>query len=69
MKITLGPDNVKAETSKAVREILRQYMIHDHQSEPYYQNQNYAERRIQEVKAMVATLMDRTGTDRGQALP
>ena len=58
----LFSDNAKAQTSKAVADILGQYKIYDMQSEPYQQNQNYADRRIQEVKSMTNTLMDRTGS-------
>ena len=58
----LFSDNAKAQTSKAVADILQQYNIYDMQSEPYQQNQNFAERRIQEVKSMTTTLMDRTGS-------
>jgi len=55
-------DNAKAELSSAVKNILRQFQITAHQSEPYYQNQNPAERRIQFVKSLVRTLMDQTGS-------
>jgi hypothetical protein len=55
-------DNAKAEISSSVKEILRMYSIGDFQSEPYQQNQNPAERRIQDIKAMSNTIMDRTGT-------
>jgi hypothetical protein len=54
--------NTKAQTSKAVADILQQYNIYDMQSEPYQQNQNFAERRIQEVKSMTNTLMSCTGS-------
>ena len=46
----LMSDNAKTQIGKKVTEILRNYHIADHQSEPYYQNQNSAERRIQEIK-------------------
>ena len=46
----------------AVKQILIMYAIKDRQSEPEYQNQNPAERRIQEVKKMNDAVMDRTGT-------
>ena len=58
----LFSDNAKAETSHRVKDILRQYNIADFQSEPYYEHQNLAERRIQDVKSMCNTIMDRTGT-------
>jgi hypothetical protein len=48
--IGLFSDNAKSELSRAVKDILRMYCIKDAQSEPGYQNQNYAERRIQDVK-------------------
>ena len=35
------------------------YAIKDQQSEPYHQHQNYAERRIQEVKNTSTIIMDR----------
>ena len=57
----LFSDNAKAETSNAVRDILRQYNMRDLQSEPHQQNQNPAERRIQEVKSVTNTLLDRSG--------
>ena len=58
----LFSDNAKALTSHAVKDIMRQYCIMDYQSEPMTQWQNRAERRIQYVKRMTTTLMDRTGT-------
>ena len=58
----LFSDNAKAQTSKAVHQILRMYAIDDFQCEPHHQHQNPAERRIQDVKKMTNTLMDRTGT-------
>ena len=58
----LFSDNAKSETSHAVKNILRLYNIYDLQSEPHYQNQNYAERRIQELKQTTNVLMDRTNT-------
>ena len=58
----LFSDNAKVQTSYAVQDILRQYNINDMQSEPEMQHQNPAERRIQEVKSMTNTLMDRSGS-------
>ena len=55
-------DNAKAATSKAIKEILNWYKIRDWQSEPEYQNQNPAERRIGDIKRMVDSIMARTGT-------
>jgi len=54
-------DNAKVEIGRTVQDILRYYMIKDHQSEPQFQHQNYAERRIQELKRMLNTILDRTG--------
>jgi hypothetical protein len=54
-------DNAKVEIGKTVQDILRYYVIKDHQSEPNFQHQNYAERRIQELKRMLNTILDRTG--------
>jgi Reverse transcriptase (RNA-dependent DNA polymerase) len=58
----LFSDNAKAQIGHAVQEILRMYAIKDFQCEPYHQHQNYAERRIQEVKKLSNQLMDRTNT-------
>ena len=57
----LMSDNAPEQISDQVHQILRQYNIKDMQSEPYQQNQNPAERRIQEVKAMTTVVMDRSG--------
>jgi hypothetical protein len=54
-------DNAKVEIGRAVQDILRYYAIKDHQSETQFQHQNYAERRIQELKRMLNTILDRTG--------
>eukprot|EP00957_Ditylum_brightwellii_P140999 10741979-Ditylum_brightwellii.AAC.1 len=48
----LFSDNDKAQTSMAIKDILCQYNIDGMQSEPHQQNQNPAERLIQEVKAL-----------------
>jgi hypothetical protein len=45
-----------------VKNIQRMYCIKDAQNEPLYQNQNFAERRIQDVKRLTNSIMDRTGT-------
>ena len=58
----LKSDNAKAILGDATQEILRQYCIGSKYSEPHQQNQNPAERRIQDVKADTNKLMDRTGT-------
>eukprot|EP00957_Ditylum_brightwellii_P189043 14391079-Ditylum_brightwellii.AAC.1 len=44
----LFSDNAKAQTSLAIKDILRQYNIDDMQSKLHQQNQNPAERCIQE---------------------
>ena len=58
----LFSDNAKEQTSAAVKSIERMYCIKDYQCEPHHQHQNFAERRIQDVKRLVNTIMDRTGT-------
>jgi hypothetical protein len=55
-------DNSKVQIGAKVHSLLHYSTIKDHQSEPYYQNQKYAERRIQEIKRFCNTIMDRTGT-------
>jgi hypothetical protein len=57
----LKSDNAKSEMLNAVKQIQRMYCIDDKQSEPYYQHQNYAERKIQDVKRTSNAIMDRTG--------
>ena len=57
----LFSDNAKAQIGRAVQEILRMYAIKDFQCEPHHQNQNLAERRIQEVKKLSNQMLDRTG--------
>ncbi len=54
-------DSAKVETSKQIKDILRIYAIKDMQSEPNHQHQNYAERRIQEVKNTSTVFMDKVG--------
>jgi hypothetical protein len=54
-------DNAKAEIHGKSKELLRMYNVDDHQSEPAYQHQNPAERKIQDVKRMMNSVMDRTG--------
>jgi hypothetical protein len=63
--IGLFSDNAKSELSRAVKDILRMYCIKDAQSEPGYQNQNYAERRIQDVKRITNSVMDRVSCPSG----
>ena len=62
-----APNNIKSDCAKAAMskvfsEILRHYRIGQYFSEPKQQNQNPAERRIQDVKNRFETVMDRTGT-------
>ena len=54
-------DRAQDEISNKVQDILRNYMISDWQSEPYYQHQNPCERQYQNIKRMANTLLDRTG--------
>ena len=49
----LFSDNAKTQISNKVIDILRHYHIKQHRSEPYYQHQNLAERRIQDCKHLV----------------
>ena len=58
----LFSDNAKTQTGFKVHDILRLYKIKDFQSEPHQQNQNYAERRIGELKDHINQVMDRTNT-------
>ena len=58
---SLCSDNAKEETSTLVQDILKMYMIRDSQSEPHYQHQNPAERRIQDIKRMTSSIMDHVG--------
>jgi len=54
-------DNAKAEISKKVQDILRHFYMKQYRSEPHQQNQNPAERRIQDMKKHTNMLLDRTG--------
>ena len=58
----LFSDNAKEEIGLKVQDILRHYNIKQNMCEPHYQNQNYAERRIQDIKKITNTIMERTGT-------
>ena len=58
-------DNAKVAIGAKAQAILRSYVIGDYQSEPHYQNQNPAERRIQDIKVMLNAVMSRTGTPCG----
>ena len=57
----LKSDNAKSDTSFAMKDIFRMYLIKDKQSEPHYQHQNPIERCIQDVKRMIKGIMDHTG--------
>ena len=54
-------DSAQLEISNKVKDILRNLMISDWQSEPHQQHQNPAEQRYQDVKRLANTLLDRTG--------
>ena len=58
----LFSDNAKAQISKQVQDILRHFTIAHYRSEPHQQNQNPAERRIQDIKKHTNILLDRTGS-------
>ena len=58
----LVSDRAQVEISGRVKDILRNLIIGDWQSEPHQQHQNPAERKYQDVKRMANTLMDRTGS-------
>ena len=54
-------DRAKAEISARVRELLRAFQIKDWQSEPHHQNQNIAERYIQELKKYCNWVLNTSG--------
>ena len=54
-------DNSKMQTSNAWKDVLRHYNISQTTTEPYHPQQNYAERRIQDVKALTKQMLDRAG--------
>ena len=54
-------DCAKVEISEKVKDVLCYLFIQDWQSEPYYQHQNPAEQRYQDLKRMANRIMDRTG--------
>ena len=54
-------DSAQVEISNKVQGILRALFISAWQSEPHQQQQNYAERRYQTVKACANRIMDRSG--------
>ena len=51
----------KADVSLAVKDYLQWLLIDGWQSEPHQQNQNFAERRYQDVKRLAYKILDRTG--------
>ena len=55
-------DSAQSEISKRILDILRTLCIPSWQSEPHQQHQNPCERRIQDVKRMTNTLLDRSGS-------
>ena len=59
---TMMSDNAKMQTSRAWMAILRKYNINLHTTEAHNPQQNYAERRIQEVKKIANRVMDHTNT-------
>ena len=59
--VRLKSDNAKSELHGRAKDILRLCGIDDAQSEPHYQHQNQAERKIQDVKRAMNNTMDRTG--------
>eukprot|EP00985_Skeletonema_marinoi_P001502 scaffold594_cov173-Skeletonema_marinoi.AAC.1 len=54
-------DRAQSEISRRVKDILRNLFIRDWQSEPHHQNQNIAERYIQELKRHANFIRNRTG--------
>ena len=54
-------DRASVEIGKKVLDILRTLVISNWQSEPYQQNQNYAENRFQTLQRAGNRVMDRTG--------
>jgi hypothetical protein len=54
-------DGAKAEMSDRVKDILRALVISDWQSEPYHQNQNFAENRYATIKAATNRVLNRSG--------
>jgi hypothetical protein len=54
-------DRAQVEINGRALEFLRVYGISSWQSEPHQQQQNYVERKIQQLKQMTNVIMDRTG--------
>ena len=59
--VGLKSNNAKSELHGCTKDIPHLYSIDDAQSEPQYQHQNEAERKIQDVKHTMNNAMDRTG--------
>ena len=57
----LFTDGARAEISLAVQDILRTYCVDHAMSEPHYQHQNPAERRIQDLQAATKAILSITG--------
>eukprot|EP00984_Skeletonema_dohrnii_P035619 scaffold35616_cov172-Skeletonema_dohrnii-CCMP3373.AAC.1 len=57
----LFSDRARAEISQRIKDLLRHYRIRDHQSEPYYQQQNIGERFIQELKKLANRVRNTSG--------
>jgi hypothetical protein len=58
----LFSDNAKVQIGACVRGVLRLYKIKDFQCETEHQNQNFAERKVGDVKCLSSAIMDRAGT-------
>ena len=54
-------DRAKAETSKKIKDIMRNYHIDDWQSEPHHQHQNFAENQWGSIKNTTNLVMERSG--------
>jgi hypothetical protein len=54
-------DCARAETSTRVKDILRALVISDWQSEPYQENQNFAENRYATIKAATNRVLNQSG--------
>ena len=54
-------DSARAETSTRIKDILRALVIAEWQSEPYQQNQNFAENRYGTIKSATNRVLNRSG--------
>ena len=54
-------DCARAETSTRIKDILRALVISDWQSEPYQENQNFAENRYATIKAATNRVLNQSG--------